>query len=116
MQATLHEIGTIDALDQALKESETRPVLVFKHSNACPISSRALSEFNSFLQTAGPEVAYHMVTVQIARSVSNEIESRLKVEHETPQAILVKNGRAVWDTSHYSITASSLRDAVKDNS
>ena len=110
----LNELITMDDLEGALKESSERPVLLFKHSNACPISSRALSELQAYLQDGDPHAHYYFITVQTSRPVSNEIESRLSVQHETPQAILVKDGRLVWDASHFSITASALRHAVQE--
>jgi bacillithiol system protein YtxJ len=115
MDDTFNEIKTIEDLDQALAASSDHPVLLFKHSNSCSISFRALSQLESYLEDHKPEVEHHLVTVQTARPVSNEIEARLRVEHHTPQAILVRNGRAIWDASHFSITASALKEAVRAN-
>jgi len=111
--AHLNELTSIEELTGVLDESEQRPVLIFKHSNACPISARALSEFRRFLEDADSTGAsYNMVTVQEARAVSDEIASRLALEHESPQAILVRNRRPVWNASHFGITAGSLSDAI----
>jgi bacillithiol system protein YtxJ len=109
------ELQTIEELNKTLEESKNHPVLLFKHSNACPISSRAFREFQRYLEDADPEVSYHLVIVQHARPVSNEIESRLNLLHESPQAILVKNGREIWNASHNEITASRLAETVKNN-
>jgi bacillithiol system protein YtxJ len=112
---TVNELHTIEELIQTLEESKTHPVLLFKHSNACPISSRAYREFQQYLQAADPEISYHLVVVQNARSVSNEIETRLNLQHESPQAILVKNGQEIWNASHNRITASTLAETVKNH-
>lgn len=113
MTDKLKELHTIEELNKALSESGKQPVLFFKHSLTCPISSRALSEFNSYLETADPAVSYNLITVQTARSVSAEAASRLEIEHESPQAILVRNGRQVWNASHFGITASSIAEAIR---
>lgn len=113
MTDKLKELHTIEDLNQALSDSGSQPVLFFKHSLSCAISSRAFSEFNSYLETAGPEVSYNLITVQTARNVSAEAASRLKIEHESPQAILVRNGRQVWNASHSGITASSIDEAIR---
>lgn len=107
------ELHTIEDLNQALSESGGQPVLFFKHSLTCPISSRAFSEFNSYLETADPAVSYNLITVQTAPKVSAEAASRLEIEHESPQAILVSNGRQVWNASHFGITASSIDQAIR---
>jgi monothiol bacilliredoxin len=113
MTCKLNELQTIEDLDQALSESGSQPVLFFKHSLTCSISSRALSEFNSYLETADPAVSYHLITVQTARKVSAEAASRLEIEHASPQAMLVCNGRLVWNASHFGITASSIDEAIR---
>ena len=113
MTERLKELRTIEELDQALSGSADRPVLLFKHSLACPISSRAFSEFESYLEQADPHISYKLITVQTARSVSNEAASRLQIEHESPQAILVRDGRGIWIASHSGITVSSIAQAIQ---
>ncbi len=113
MTCKLKELHTIEDLNQALSESGSQPVLFFKHSLTCAISSRAFSEFNSYLETADPAVSYHLITVQTAQRVSAEAASRLEIEHASPQAILVRNGRQVWNASHFGITASSIDEAIR---
>lgn len=112
----LEELKSIKQLDNALDESLERPVLLFKHSLTCPISSRAYRELQSYLGNADPRISYKLITVQTARSVSDEAASRLQIEHESPQAILVRDGRELWKASHYDITAESLDQAIKSAS
>ena len=115
MNQIVNQLHTLEELDQTLEESKNRPVLLFKHSNACPISSRAYREFQAYLDHADPDVGHYLVIVQAARPVSDEIESRLNLQHESPQAILVKDGREIWNASHYEITASALAKTVTNH-
>ena len=110
----LEELRSIQELDRALVESRERPVLLFKHSLTCPISSRALDELQSYLNNADPRISYKLITVQTAREVSDEAASRLRVEHESPQAILIRNGRELWNASHRNITAATLEQAIRN--
>jgi bacillithiol system protein YtxJ len=57
-------------------------------------------------------VRYAMVTVQTHRELSNAIAQRLGVRHETPQAILVRDGRAIWTASHFRVNAIELQKAI----
>ncbi|BDG59669.1 hypothetical protein caldi_07590 [Caldinitratiruptor microaerophilus] len=59
---------------------------------------------------AGVDVA--LVRVREERPLSQALAERLKVRHESPQAILVQRGRAVWHASHGAITARALREAI----
>ena len=113
MGSNFKDINTLEELEGVLAESSKRPALLFKHSVACPISFRAFREFESFLESADPGVAYGLITVQTARPVSDEAATRLRLRHETPQAILVDNGREVWNASHHAITSESLQEAVR---
>ncbi len=113
MRENLRELTSVEDLDRALEESNERPILLFKHSITCPISTRAMREFENFLDQADPRVGYNLIIVQTARRVSNEAAARLGVAHESPQALLVHRGREVWNTSHLYITADSLRDAIR---
>ena len=47
------------------------------------------------------------------RDVSNEIARRFNVYHESPQLILIKNGKAVYDASHSSIDAADLKNKLQ---
>lgn len=42
------------------------------------------------------------------RDVSNKIEEVLHVEHQSPQLILIKNGKSIYDTSHMGINYGEL--------
>ena len=110
----LQELRSIQELDQALDESRERTVLFFKHSLTCSISIRAFNELQSYLNNADPRISYKLITVQTARPVSDEAASRLRLDHESPQAILVRNGRELWNASHYEITTDALAQAIKN--
>ena len=103
---------TTDAdLRSALRASEDAPVLLFKHSRTCPISSMA----HANLAVLGPDdVDVYRVVVQDARPVSNAIAATFGVRHESPQVLLVHRGAVAFHTSHYGITAARVREAVRD--
>jgi bacillithiol system protein YtxJ len=109
----LKELRTIEELSLTLEQSSEKPVLLFKHSLTCPISARAFSEFQAYLQQADSRVSYKLITVQTARAVSNEVAARLNVLHQSPQAILVRDGREVWNASHFAINVSALAQAIR---
>ncbi|MDY7093704.1 MAG: bacillithiol system redox-active protein YtxJ [Acidobacteriota bacterium] len=112
----LHQLASIEELDELLEQSRQRAQLIFKHSLTCPISATAYRHFQSYLDhSPASDVDYHLVTVQQARGVSNEAANRLSVRHESPQAILVRNQEAVWDASHGAITEQSLQENLSQN-
>lgn len=123
MHPDLTPLEHVDELHRLISESDSRPVLLFKHSYTCGTSMEALDELVAHLNDrAGgraPEAAgaqYAMVTVQTHRAVSNAVAQRLGVRHETPQALLIKDGRVVWSASHFRVTAAAVEDAIRNRS
>lgn len=105
----LTPLHDVESLDAAIAESRERPVLLFKHSPYCGVSCEALDELEAHIGNREPGgVAYRMITVQTHRPVSDAVSARLGIRHETPQAILLRDGKPVWNASHFRITASQL--------
>ena len=109
----LTHLSDLDMLEAALVESRERPVLLFKHSRTCGISCEALDELHAHIEEGGASnAAYKMVVVQNHRRLSDTVSQRLGIRHETPQAILIKAGQAVWNASHFRITAAEINKAI----
>jgi bacillithiol system protein YtxJ len=98
------------ALDNLITDSKQKPVIVFKHSNACSISSRAYREMEKVQDQV------NILEVQSAREVSRELANLTGVRHETPQVIVLRDGKAVWNASHFDVQAGAVSKAVETNS
>ena len=83
---------------------------IFKHSTRCPISAEADRAFAEFLRRE-PEAPVHRVLVIESRPASTAISTNLGIPHESPQAILLRDGVPVWSASHWDITAGALLTA-----
>ncbi len=102
-----------DQLDLIDKESEHHPVLILKHSTRCSISTMALARLERSWQEAdaGQLKPYYLDLLRY-RSVSNEIAGRYHVQHESPQVLIIKNGRCSYSASHSEIVYSVLLSQV----
>ena len=85
--------------------------LVFKHSSSCPVSSYAKHEVEDFIASR-PGCPTYLVDVIRSRPLSRAIATRTGVTHESPQALVLRNGLVVWHGSHDEVTAEALRRAV----
>jgi bacillithiol system protein YtxJ len=113
--AKYREIVTMESLAEALESSERQTVLFFKHSATCGVSVRAFNEFQKYLESPEGSLARnYLIVVQKSREASDELARLVEVEHESPQAIIVRNGRAVWNDSHLAIKSQKMADAVND--
>lgn len=93
---------------ELVNQSKEQPVVIFKHSTTCPISAAAYQEMTRF----DGEVA--LVEVQGARELSREIEKKTGIVHESPQVIVLRDGKVVWSASHWNVKASALAEAVRE--
>ena len=109
MGTNFSQVEDAAALEELLARSHEGPVLLFKHSNSCPISARAYRQ----MQEVRSPVS--IVVVQKSRDLSREVESRTGVQHETPQALVLRNGQAVWSASHFDITSDAVEQALREN-
>ncbi|HEY7056457.1 MAG TPA: bacillithiol system redox-active protein YtxJ [Vicinamibacterales bacterium] len=103
----------LDELEAAIAESQHRPVLLFKHSRHCGVSCEALDELQTHVDRTDGHTTYKLITVQTHRPLSDAAAKRLGVRHETPQVLLLKAGKVVWNASHFRITANELDRAAR---
>ncbi|HXV65419.1 MAG TPA: bacillithiol system redox-active protein YtxJ [Vicinamibacteria bacterium] len=102
----LMRIGDVDAL-------LSMPLaIVYKHSPLCGLSERARHEAERFLSNhPGQEI--HEVDVIEDRQVSDYIETRTGIRHESPQIIVLRDGKAVWCASHSRVTAEAIASNIE---
>jgi len=96
-------------LENLITDSKQKPVIVFKHSNACSISSRAYREMEKL-------DGVNILEVQSAREISRELANLTGIRHETPQVIILRDGKAVWNASHSDVKAADVMKAVQSHS
>lgn len=88
-------------LKEIISSSSTRPQVIFKHSTRCSVSAMAK---NRLEKSTEPENAdFHFLDLIRYRTLSNQIADDLHVRHESPQVIILKDGRPVYNESHSAI-------------
>jgi len=112
-QTNFTPVTDAGALDELVARSHDAPVVLFKHSTTCPISARAHGQMSKLAADMPDQIS--LVVVQSARELSRRVAEQTGVRHESPQAIILRNGQAVWTASHFDITAEAVAQAVRDN-
>ena len=114
MHPSLRPIRKIEELDVLL--AADGPVVLFKHSYTCGVSAEALDELVGHLDQDGAAGArYAIITVQTDRVLSNAVAQRFGIRHETPQVLLIRNGRVLWSATHFRVTANAVRAALSSH-
>lgn len=101
------KLNDLGQLNEIIQESTIKPVLIFKHSTRCSVSRMALRQFENEFDLKDKITPYFLDLLE-NRSISNEIESRFGIEHQSPQLILIRNGKSIYDASHSAINADDL--------
>lgn len=102
MAAELTPVSSSESLDALFEDSHRAPVVLFKHSRSCGISAHVLEELGTV------EARIHIVVVQSHREISNAIERRTGYRHQSPQAFVIREGKAVYQASHYGIDPAAI--------
>lgn len=97
------KLESMKDLDAAVERSFQQKVLIFKHSTRCFISKTILKSFEKQMENSDKEQTYYFLDLIAKRDISNEIESRFDVTHQSPQLIALENGKAIFNASHQSI-------------
>ena len=108
----LVQLGQIEDI-KAL--SEDIPVMIFKHSTRCSLSSMSLDRLlrNWKEEDHKNIVPYHLDIIE-NRELSNQISQEFGIPHQSPQVLVIKNRVSVYDNSHFGISYPEIMDVIKN--
>jgi bacillithiol system protein YtxJ len=99
-------------LDGIVKISFEKPIVIFKHSTRCSISRFALRQFENEYGIEADKMELYFLDLLEYRNISDAIALRFQVQHQSPQLIVLKDGKAVYHVSHSDIDAGALQQFV----
>jgi len=105
----LTEMETLEEIDEISKK---QTVAILKHSTSCGISRMVLRQFEQSYDLKDEQVKLYFLDLLNHRDISNKIASRFNVAHESPQLLVIKDGKVVFDASHSSIQAEKLNEFI----
>jgi bacillithiol system protein YtxJ len=109
----LRALTSLDEFDRAVTASWSAPVLLFKHSATCGTSALAKEEIDAWLAAhPHPGALVYIVDVLQNRALARAIAERLRIRHESPQVLLLRDGEVTWHASHFNVSARSLGRAT----
>lgn len=108
MTAKFIKVGTHAELDEVFERSKFGPVVLIKHSNRCGISSHVLE---MAVEKVNGDV--NIVVIQENRDLSDEVAKRTGHPHQSPQAFVIRNCRAVYHATHYGIDPAAIQKALE---
>ncbi len=106
-----HTINSVHDIEAIIDRSHVVPCLILKHSTRCSISSMAKSRVVMSWDFSDDQVEAYYLYLIAYRDVSNYISNEFGVPHQSPQALLIENGKCTYDASHLNIRVSDLKQA-----
>lgn len=105
-------LESMEDLDAAEQISNDKTVVLFKHSTRCSISRFVLKQFENAFDIPADKMQIYFLDLIEYRPISNAIAERFEVTHQSPQMIVLKEGKSVYNSSHESIDAEALKQFV----
>ena len=99
-------------LEQLIKNSQMKPVAIYKHSTRCGTSAAVKHRLERLWDI--PPAALDMYYLDVIRQklLSDQVASCLNITHASPQLLLLSDGKVIFETSHSAITVDAIKDSL----
>lgn len=97
-------------LNEIIADSNTIPQVIFKHSTRCGTSKMVKNRLERNEAPGG--INFFLVDLFKHRNISNKIASDFGVMHQSPQVLVIKNGKCVYDESHSAVVFDEIEEVV----
>ncbi|WP_265130730.1 bacillithiol system redox-active protein YtxJ [Chryseobacterium oranimense] len=99
---------TEEDLAKAIENSYHHKIAIFKHSTRCFISKTVLRNFEKEIDNLDHKVELYYLDLLQHRLISNKISEYLGIRHESPQLIVIEDGKVINSASHEDISTSQI--------
>lgn len=102
-------LTSVSQLDEIEDASNSKLVVLFKHSTRCSISRMALRQFENDFESNNQILPYYFDLLN-HRDISNEIASKFSVVHQSPQLLIISKEKCIYNASHSDIDAEVIKN------
>ncbi|MEJ7770000.1 MAG: bacillithiol system redox-active protein YtxJ [Chitinophagaceae bacterium] len=99
-------ITSSEQLEEIKEKSQTVPQVIFKHSTRCSISNMAKNRLERSEQPLN--IDFYYLDLIKYRNLSSKLAEDFDVWHESPQILVIKNQRCIYDESHSAISMEDI--------
>ncbi|RNA62407.1 bacillithiol system redox-active protein YtxJ [Chryseobacterium nematophagum] len=101
-------IESEDDLKNAIDQSFHHKIALFKHSTSCFISKMVLKNFERDFESIEVDTDMYFLDLKAHRSISNKIAEEFEIRHESPQLLVLENGKVINNASHEDISINQI--------
>ncbi|MBL1221107.1 bacillithiol system redox-active protein YtxJ [Chryseobacterium sp. L7] len=102
------KIESEEDLNRAIESSYQHRIAIFKHSTRCFISKTVLNNFEKEIDNLDDKLDLYYLDLLEHRPISNKISEDLGIRHESPQLIIIEDGKVINSASHEDISISQI--------
>lgn len=106
------DLKDISQLDSVESNSFDKPQFIFKHSTRCGVSRIVLQMFKKEYGLSEEEADLYFLDIIQNRDISNKIAEKFDVRHESPQLLIISDGKVIAHKSHGEINDIKAVDYV----
>lgn len=107
------KLTSADQIQEIKQQSLEKPVLIFKHSTRCSISSMSLDRLLRKWKSGDEEkVLPYFLDLIEHRDISDLVAQEFSVYHQSPQVLLIHEGKVVYNDSHFGISYAGIMSKV----
>lgn len=106
------ELTTTDQIEHIKAVSKSKPVAILKHSSRCGVSSSVLNRLKEGWDISADQLEFYFLDLIAYREVSGAVEDTFNVRHESPQLMVIKNEKVIFQRSHFDIKMKELKNVV----
>ena len=110
----MRSLNSVEYWQELQKKSHELPQVIFKHSNSCAISLGAFESLKLAEEAGAVPQDIHMLVVQVSPELSAQIEEETDIVHESPQLLILKDGKIAFYANHYEVTGDILDEKLKE--
>lgn len=96
-------------LEEIIANSSETPSVIFKHSVTCGISAHAKDKLETAWNFNEDELKFYYLDLLAYRAISNKIAELFSVTHQSPQILIIKDGKATAHFSHQAISVDRIK-------
>jgi len=102
-------INSAESISEILELSKKEKVMILKFSPKCAINYVVRNLLEREWVEGEMRMKTYMVDVIANKDISEKLEKEFGVTHESPQALILQNGKPVFNASHGKVIFSELR-------
>ena len=104
------KLNELAKLEEIEKYSSQKPVVIFKHSTRCSISSVVISRLErNWKSEEMNDIKMYYLDLINHREISDQIVKTFNIQHQSPQILVIKNGKCIYNASHTFISYEQIK-------